>query len=196
MEEGAYASLLLRDIDDRDDIGFISHVVYGTLRNERYLYEQWKTYAKKVSTRNQCLLDMSVYQLFFLDSIQDYTVVNEAVKLVSDHDKGFINAVLRNVIREGKKDFEDVAIQTSHPDWIMNLWKAQYGEEIAEKIAKANIEIPTVYGRIADYHLTKDDFKDEPFTFIDDRIYPMCAEAIIFKISPKYTMSPFPSVIV
>ena len=57
---------------------------------------------------------MGIYQTLLLNSISDYAAVNETVSLVKKYDKrssGFVNAILRNVIRQkdtiGEVDIKD-----------------------------------------------------------------------------------------
>ena len=48
------------------------------------------------------LLDLSVYQLLFLERVPDYAVIHEAVRLCEERQKGakgMVNAVLRRVQR-------------------------------------------------------------------------------------------------
>lgn len=52
----------------------------------------------------RAILRMSVYQIRFLDAVPDSAVVNEAVKLAEKKHfynlKGFVNGVLRTIVRE------------------------------------------------------------------------------------------------
>ena len=68
FSENGYASLMMRRMKaDEKDTAFIAEVVYGTIRNYSLLEYQWRPYAKKTKLRTALLLDMSVYQLFFMD---------------------------------------------------------------------------------------------------------------------------------
>ena len=63
---------------------------------------------------------MGIYQIAFLNSISDYAAVNETVNLVKKYDKrssGFVNAILRNIIRN-KDEILNVDIEN---DDIMYL---------------------------------------------------------------------------
>ncbi|MBO7703120.1 MAG: 16S rRNA (cytosine(967)-C(5))-methyltransferase RsmB, partial [Solobacterium sp.] len=99
LYEGGYASLLLRQIPKdcpKEDRGLISEIVYGTLRNRSLLELQLKDLAKKrVRPKTAALLDVSLYQLYFMDRIPAYAVIDEAVRLAAKQEKGFVNAVLR-----------------------------------------------------------------------------------------------------
>ena len=52
-----------------------------------------------------------------------------------------MNGVLRNVVRKmeeieyPKEDVQRLSVKYSVPEWILSLWKKEYGEEITEKMA-------------------------------------------------------------
>lgn len=177
FHEDAYASLLLRNIKNNESIGFISEVVYGTIRNYLYLEKQWRDLSNKVDLKTALIIDMSIYQLFFLDNIPDYAIINEAVNIAKK--KSFVNAILRKVLRRGRIEFEDYNIQTSHPEWLIKLWEAHYGKDIAYKIAQSNTQRKTVYGRINTLKTNKEKISEiDGITFIND---------ICFKYDNKIT---------
>lgn len=170
MKDGGYASLIMRDKKEIgvNDMPFITNVVYGVLRNYSYLEYQWREYAKKTKLKSALVIDMAVYELFFMNE-KAYAIVNECVSLVHKNEKAFVNAILRKVIENGKCDSEDLCIQYSHPNWIYQMWKAHYGQENALWMLQADQEVPSVYGRINPLRLTKQELqKDTQIHFIDD----------------------------
>ncbi len=179
--EGGYASLLLREkrnLFSSEDNAFISETVYGTLRNYALLNKQWKEYAKHSVRRDTAiLLNMSIYHLFFLDKIPTYAVINEAVELSQKRDKAFVNAVLRKVSEKGLVLNEDNTLEalsenTSHPLWILQMWKAHYGEDAARKIAEFNQTRSLVYGRINTIKCDKKELlEDEKIHFVNDYVF-------------------------
>jgi 16S rRNA (cytosine967-C5)-methyltransferase len=84
----------------------------------------------------------------FLDRVPDHAVVNDSVELARRAGKEsavpFVNAVLRRVLREPVK----VPETASTPDWLLERWIAQYGEETALSIAKASLLPPERYIRV------------------------------------------------
>ena len=154
FRQHGFASLLLRKADiSKEEMGLASEIVYGTIRNKTLLEEQWRPFTKHVKPRVAALLNMSVYQLLFLDSIPSYAVIFEAVELAGKSEKEFVNAVLRKVQKQGLKKpegntIEELAVLTSHPLWILQLWKAHYGFETMKEIALHNQEPSLVYGRV------------------------------------------------
>lgn len=170
MCEDGYASIIMREVKDisKEEMPFVSNLVYGVLRNYSYLENQWRSYAKHTKAKTALAIDMAIYELFFTNS-KEYAIVNETVELVNKNDRAFVNAILRRVQKEGKKDFEDPCIQYSHPDWIYKMWKAHYGEETTLRIMQADLEIPNVIGRINPLKITKEELeKDSSITFIND----------------------------
>ena len=88
-----------------------------------------------------------------MDSIPSYAVIFEAVEIAGKSEKEFVNAVLRKVQSQGIRKpegntIEELAVLTSHPLWILQLWKAHYGFETMKEIALHNQEPSLVYGRV------------------------------------------------
>ena len=88
------------------DRGLATEIVYGVVENKYYLdyviNKLSKIKTQKLSICVKILLRMGIYQIAFLNSISDYAAVNETVNLVKKYDKrssGFVNAILRNIIR-------------------------------------------------------------------------------------------------
>lgn len=99
------------------------------------------------------ILRMSVYQIRFMNSIPDSAVCNEAVKLASKRGfyqlKGFVNGILRNIVRnKDNPDFPDasedlvkhLSIVYSMPEWIVEQWIYQYGAESASRMIKSTLD--------------------------------------------------------
>lgn len=174
FHEDAYASLLLKK-ETEGNIAFVSHLVYGVIRNRTYLEYQWKQYAKHTKLKNTLIIDIGVYQLFFMDQ-KEYAAINETVELANQNDRNFVNAILRRVQKEGRKDSTDLSVQYSHPQWMIDMWNAHYGKEVTEKILQADQKIPQVYGRINPLKMTKERLQQDPSVhFIDDFSFTMDA---------------------
>ena len=80
-----YSNLLLRKGLDQakpQDKGLITQIVYGTLQNYRLCRYQWEDCVKKLPSDEVCvLLDLSVYQLFYMDKLPAYAIINDAVEI-------------------------------------------------------------------------------------------------------------------
>jgi 16S rRNA (cytosine967-C5)-methyltransferase len=176
FQEDAYASLLMRENKmDRKDMPFISEVVYGTIRNYDMLEYQWRSYASgHVKKKIALLLDMSIYQLQYLDGTPSYAVISEAVEMTGKYEKKFVNAILRNVEKRGQvfphgNDLKSLSIETSHPLWLLQMWESHYGNEITKKLCQEDQERPYAFGRINTLKIKKEDLeKGDRIKFLND----------------------------
>lgn len=157
LENGAYSDKALHSvldsgvIPDKRDRAFLSRLCTGTAERVLTLdyiincFASIKIIKMKPAIRN--ILRMSVYQLFYMEQVPESAVCNEAVKLAVSRGfkglKGFVNGVLRSVIR-GKDSIRYplrrdgfipyASIKYSMPEWIVEKFCCLYGEEITEKI--------------------------------------------------------------
>lgn len=89
------------------------------------------------------ILRIGVAQIIFMD-VPDHAAVDTCVKLADafefDRQKGFVNAVLRNIARVGKEwlSRQDEA-RLNTPDWLLKIWIEDYELRPAAEIAKANL---------------------------------------------------------
>ena len=142
---------------EKRDRSFITIVTEGTLENLiqiDYILNQYsKVKTKKMKPVILNILRMSVYQIRFMNSIPDSAVCNEAVKLASKRGfyqlKGFVNGILRNIVRnKDNPDFPDasedlvkhLSIVYSMPEWIVEQWIYQYGAESASRMIKSTLD--------------------------------------------------------
>ncbi len=144
---------------------FATELIYGIIRNKRYIdwiidsLKKNPTASLPIPVVN--LLRMGIYQILMMNSVPDFAAVNETVTLADKQGlqkhKGFINGMLRNVIR--KRDSSDLTvritdpakrfgIQYSHPDWIVKIYMSVLGVKNAEKLLIANNQIPPTFIRV------------------------------------------------
>ncbi len=152
-ENGAYAALSLNKNLPRDlkpeERRLTTQLVYGTLENEGkidHALNQLTEYpARDAVTRDA--LRLGVYQIMFLERVPDSAAVDESVKLVKtmgmEASAGFVNAVLRNLIRgkdelswpDKEKDPEEwLHVESSTPLWLVKKFADAYGFETAERM--------------------------------------------------------------
>jgi 16S rRNA (cytosine967-C5)-methyltransferase len=156
-EEGAYSSALLASTDDEldpKDRALTHELVLGVLRNQLWLDRTIEHFAsrkvEKLDLPVALALRLAVYQLRFLTRIPQSAAVNESVNLVRaarlKSASTFVNAVLRSATRDLEYDpaanidneLERLAIETSHPRWLLERWKSQFGIEETTALARAN----------------------------------------------------------
>lgn len=162
-----------KDIDISDqEKGLATELIYGVIENKYYLNyiidKLSKIKSKKMSTYVKISLWLGIYQILFLDSIKDHAAVNESVALIKKYDKkssGFVNAILRNVIRNkenimeiDKKDIvEYLSIKYSYNQWLIRKWIEEFGQEFTEDLLEANSEKPNLYIRSNTLKINRDE---------------------------------------
>jgi 16S rRNA (cytosine967-C5)-methyltransferase len=89
-------------------------------------------------------LRLGTYQLLFLDRVPRHAAVNESVELVKRARKrsaaGLVNAILRKITQAGFNPDNCAA----HPQWILERWQREYGEEITRRICDYDQAAPKV----------------------------------------------------
>ena len=160
LREGKLSHTILKDtLDsylylDKSSRGFITRLYEGTIEKRLYLdfiidgYS--KTPVKKMKPIIMLLLEMAVYQLFFMDRVPDSAAINEAVKLAKKRGltglSGFVNGVLRNIARnkenialpdKDKDLIKYLEIKYSTPRTVVEYLIKDYGNEVAETILEA-----------------------------------------------------------
>lgn len=164
VEKGAKSHIVLKDYLDKYDSldkkqrAFVTRLFQGTIERQielDYIINQFsKTKTTKMKPVIRNIIRISVYQLKYMDSVPDSAVCNEAVKLANKRKfsglKGFVNGVLRNIARnidnipQPSDKREMISVRYSIPEWIIEMWEEQFGEEQAEKILEGiYCELPT-----------------------------------------------------
>ena len=102
------------------DIKMIQNIVLSSMRYHLHIDKIIPLYAKKKITNNQYILLLSaITQIVFLD-FKNYAVVNSSVEIakITKIYPGFINAILKNIIRD-KKELKKIKINYSDlPNWF------------------------------------------------------------------------------
>lgn len=155
----------LIDINKR----LVTNIVYGVIQNSLLLDYVIKviTENKVIKPRLKTILKMSYYQLYYLNKIPSYAIVNEAVELAKAefgiNTAKFVNAILRKMIDHKVElkldDFKDqdefLALSYSIPLWLFKMIKKQYGEAEAIAWAKHTKLVPMVACRVNSMLTTK-----------------------------------------
>ena len=114
-----------------------------------YLQPFIKRQVNKLEPWVKQLLRLSIYQINYLDRIPVHAVVNEAVEIAKRRGHrgitGLVNGVLRNYLRTPRASLESIddqverlAIESSHPTWLVKRWIKQYGFKTTREICLAN----------------------------------------------------------
>lgn len=145
---------------DSRDAALCSRLVYGVVQNRAlldYYIDCWCSQrANHLEPVVAYVLRLGVYQILFMDKVPDRAAVHEAVEQVKRWNKpraaGMVNAVLRKCVASknalpplrGKDDAELLALQYSHPRWLVERLLALLGRQETEQLlALHNQPAPT-----------------------------------------------------
>jgi 16S rRNA (cytosine967-C5)-methyltransferase len=158
--EAAFADVLLADrlaaarlvVADR---ALVTRLVYGTLawqgRLDYHLAGLLHGPLDRLDAPVRAALRLGLYQLLFLDRIPAYAAVDASVRIVRRGNPGaagLVNAVLRRAATAGRNglplpDPHDdpigrLAVEWSHPRWLVERWTEEMGEELPALLAADN----------------------------------------------------------
>lgn len=167
LEENGHSHIVIRQMLkkkeglSKQERAFFTRLVEGTLEEVLfldYVLNQYsKVKVKKLKPVMRTALRMSLYQIFFMDSVPKEAACDECVKLIAKRGlsglKGYANGVLRTIIREKdnitlpdpkKQPLEYYSLKGSLPTWLVEKWLAELGEEeLARMIEVYRIPQPT-----------------------------------------------------
>ena len=152
---------------DLRDRAFMVELVRGVLRYRATL--DWRLgllsdrRIAKLPTLVQIMLRLGAYQVLYLDRVPASAAVNESVQMMKQLRRrlgrdwsGFVNAVLRAMLRASPPDWPDLArnpvealaVQYSCPTWLVERWCRQWGAERAATLCRASVEVPPLTLRV------------------------------------------------
>lgn len=153
--DGRYSNLEIDSALEKNklieaDRGLYTRLVYGVTERRLTLDYIISLYSKKPPDELDddvlCALRLGVYQMAFMDRIPDHSAVNESVELVTGAKSGYVNAVLRSFVRNGKKwklpEDEDrrLEVMYSVPCGICEIYKKVCPNDIEELLVAMNRE--------------------------------------------------------
>ncbi len=159
VEKGEKSHLVLRSVLekyqylDKQERAFLTRLTEGTIERTLeldYIINQYsKTKVQKMKPVIRNILRMAVYQITYMDNVPDSAACNEAVKLAGKKGfgtlKGFVNGVLRSIVRSKEQILypeeacteKYLSVKYSMPEWIVTMWLKDYGREKTEEILKS-----------------------------------------------------------
>lgn len=182
-ENGAYANIALSHILEQYrpaplERRFITELVYGTIKARNtldWIIEKFSNRPlAKMTVWVRNVLRMGVYQLLYLERVPPSAACNEAVNLTKRYGHQgtakFVNGVLRTVARQ-KTDIrfpvleedpvQHIALQFSHPAWMVERWLARFGSEETMRVCQANNETPPLSVRTNTLKITRAELRDK-----------------------------------
>lgn len=183
-----YSNLLLdhaledANLDPRDK-RLCAALYYGVLERKLTLDFILSKYSKKPPEKLDSIvlqiLRLGLYQLLYMQQIPDTAAVSESVKLTRKCKKssasGFVNAVLRSFLRDGKEipypedAQERASVQYSAPLWLVKRLFADYGEEQAASFLENALQPPPLT------------IRRNPLAMTEEELMAACAEEGIEK---------------
>ncbi|MBO5087761.1 MAG: 16S rRNA (cytosine(967)-C(5))-methyltransferase RsmB [Lachnospiraceae bacterium] len=174
VKEALNKLLFQKQFASKQDRAFISRLVEGVTENQvklDYVINQVsKTPVNKCKPLIRCLLRMTVYQILYMDSVPAEAACDEAVKLAKKKGfrnlTGFVNGVLRNVVRQKNEltfpTKEEnlplfLSITYSMPLWIVEQMISWYGEELTETMLATFLNEDDLTIRINESQVTKEE---------------------------------------
>lgn len=195
----AYSNLLLNQTINKYKIdaknrALLTEITYGTLQNKYTLDYYLEPYIRsKVELWVRWLLRLSLYQVVYLSRIPAHAAVNEAVEIAKRRGHqgiaSMVNGILRSVQRKGipsidliEDPINRLAIETSHPNWLVERFIENYGVEITTEMLKENNIPPTHTVRVNLLKATVDEvvtlLDQEGITAKQSKLIPECIHIV------------------
>jgi 16S rRNA (cytosine967-C5)-methyltransferase len=166
LTENAYSHVIVREVLNKynylsvQEKSFIKRLYEGTLERQLELDYVINSFSKvktdKMKPVIRAIMRMGAYQILYMDAVPDSAACNEAVKLAQKKGfstlKGFVNGVLRNIARN--KDnitYDSLSVKYSMPQWIVDMWIKQLGEEKTNLLLNGLLEEHPVTIRLRDF---------------------------------------------
>lgn len=188
IQNKKYANLTLKNslkgFENRDK-SFICALVYGTLDKLITIDYIISLYAKgKVNAKIKTILRMGIYQMLYMSKVPDNAAVSTSVdiaqKIGKGMLKGYVNGVLRNILREKENikypadKIEYLSVKYSFPAFFVNEIVNDLGVDEAEKFLSYEEEHKTcirVDKNKADFLEIKNKLNGTDSLYFDDCFY-------------------------
>lgn len=137
---------------------FVNALVYGVVRWQQQLDWVLGHFINprfRLDTKPRTILRLGVFQLLHLNGIPDRAAINETVDLVKESrkTKGFINAVLRSIQRNGEAltypqldthPIDHISYAYSYPKWLVERWIKDWGIDWTLNFCTASNQIAPI----------------------------------------------------
>ncbi|ACA39092.1 16S rRNA (cytosine(967)-C(5))-methyltransferase RsmB [Lysinibacillus sphaericus] len=191
----AYSNLLLNETIKRHKIeakdrALLTELTYGTLQHKMTLDYYLEPFIRgSIDHWVRWLLRISLYQMQYLTRIPAHAAVNEAVEIAKRRGhRGIastVNGILRSVLRQGVPSINDIenpierlAIETSHPIWLVQRFVNNYGLEVATGMLHENNVPPIQTVRVNTTKVTVEqamaELEEEGLTAKQSDVIPEC----------------------
>ena len=179
LSDGTYSNIAIDSALKKNqlsdaDAGLLTAIVMGVTERRLtldYIIDKLSARPDKVEDDVRVLLQMGIYQVLYLDRIPEYAAVNETVELSTRRSRGFVNAVMRELLRrrdKGKLDelFPDaksepvkaLSVKHSFPEDFSQKFIELYGYERAERIFETFNRPPRLTLRINTLKISRGEY--------------------------------------
>ncbi len=168
--KGAYSNLSIQKhfsvLKKSEDRALATAIIFGTLKKNIQLTKVVQKLSsiayEQIKPEIAVLIKSALYQLFYMDRLPAYAVVNDSVNLtkfyISSKSGSFVNAVLRSALRQGKASLFDEEKQEDFcaslekdydiPDWLCHYLKNDFSQSFLHQWAQAYQRSPKMYVRV------------------------------------------------
>lgn len=165
--------------DKASNLPLITKTVYGVLENKIYIDYMIRKLSdirlKKIHENVLVILEIGIYNIHFLES-KDYATVDKLVDLTKKKNKrstGFVNAILREFIRDEKEiatiyendDIKSLSIRYSFPEEITRYIYDFYGMDYTKAYLRDADRVKNLAIRVNSLKTNKKELKNK---LIDD----------------------------
>ena len=172
-KEGAWSNSVLKEYIVRDrldarEAALASRLCYGVLQNrgklDFYLAQLLTGKLKSLHPAVHDILHLGLYQMFEMDKIPVSAAVNESVALAKKYcpkvrsAPALVNGVLRNADRskDQLQQPQTLSDRYSHPQKLVDLFRAYVGEERLEAMLQANNAVAPIVVQVNTLAVTAD----------------------------------------
>lgn len=154
------------------DRGLVTAIVMGVTERRitlDYIIDAMAKRSEMVDSETRIILQMGILQLLCLDRIPEYAAVNETVALAPKRSVGFVNAVLRNLLRkmragqlealfpdEGGDEY--LSVRYSFPPQLCRKFSELYGFERTKKIFEIYNAPPRLTLRVNTLKISRNEY--------------------------------------
>ena len=159
------------ELDERDR-AFVVNIVQGVIRWKKridWIIRQFIKFSfKKLDPYVLNVLRIAVYQIYFMDKVPEFAVVNEAVNQAKRKGRfiaNTVNGILRTICRnkekisypDKKKDpIRFLSTYFSFPEWLVKKWINEIGYEETERLLDALNKTPHITVRTNQLKISRD----------------------------------------
>lgn len=174
-DEAKSADMINYYADKASNLPLITRTVYGVLENKIYLDYMIRKLSdirlKKIHENVLVILEIGIYNIHFLES-KDYATVDKLVDLTKKKNKrsiGFVNAILREFIRDEKEiatiyendDIKSLSIRYSFPEEITRYIYDFYGMDYTKAYLRDADRIKNLAIRVNSLKINREELKNK-----------------------------------